>query len=270
MTTLALGATSFSGEKRWGSQCLTRWIWLLLLFCGAVCSQLEGRQVLWQNIQEAEVGDYVVALQGKNYTLLFIQERKGNLLAVEEVHLPDHRRPRHACSWQQWLNEGAPGNVCWVRYRIDLETGRLIDYYSFTKGGWLVPEQSDCLVTTLLTLQFMPVPLEERRRVGLAPMDLPAHRDKRPFWQPPLIVEGETVAGVVFEAWRSRWPLDGSPLAGRVVEIYLPQEKSARYPSYFPYWLQLRGRVGKAQAHLVNSGKKMSSPRPSLMARVAF
>lgn len=235
------------------------------LFLAMFSVQLHSKQVLQEKFLEAERGDYVVALLNKTFTLLFIYEKQGGLITIEEASLPQNKKALVGSSWQDWLTRGAPGNICWVRYRIDANNGRLVDYYSFTKGGWLLLNQADCFITTLLTLDFTPVPLNERKRVGIAPPDLPAHLDKRPFWQPPLVVESKRLSEVAFDAWKTRWPADDTFLSGKWLEVYLPSQKSPLYPSYFPYWMQIKGKVGKAQVYIINSGKALASPRPALL-----
>jgi hypothetical protein len=76
-------------------------------------------------------------------------------------------------------------------------------------------------------------------------------------------VDGNNIPAVPFEAWQTHWPKDGTDLSGKSIEVYVPQEND-KYPSYFPYWLQISGMVGNAKVRIVDSGSYMNSPMPPL------
>ena len=81
-----------------------------------------------------------------------------------------------------------------------------------------------------------------------------------------MIVEGQVVPGVEFNAWRTRWIKDDSELSGKVIDIYLPKDAD-KHLSYFPYWLQISGVVGKAKVRIIDSGLGLRSPKPKLTPR---
>ena len=215
--------------------------------------------ILKNNMERAQPGDYIVVSVNKTETLFLIYAKKFPLLTIEEIAFPESKKPLNL-SWQEWINQGAPGNTSWIRYEIDLQTGKMIRYYSFTKKNWFEIPERDFFLSKLLNLKLTQIPENARKRVGPAPRSGP---EIRPFWQPRMIVEGRAIDGVLFDAWRTRWPTDGTDLSGKMIEIYLPKD-SQRYPAYFPYWLQINGVVGKAKIRIVDSGKQLRSSKESL------
>ena len=115
-------------------------------------------------------------------------------------------------------------------------------------------------MSKLLNLKFTLIPENARKRVGPRAS---SGRESRPLWQPRMIVDGQPINGVLFDAWRTRWPADGSELSGKMIEVYLPKD-TERYPAYFPYWLQINGAIGKAKVRIINSGNKLQSSKPML------
>jgi hypothetical protein len=83
------------------------------------------------------------------------------------------------------------------------------------------------------------------------------------IWQPPLCFDGQKVEGATFDVWRSYWPHDSSELAGRLIEIYLPQAGSS-YIAHFPYWLEVQGWTGRAKVRVFDTGRGLKSPYPAL------
>lgn len=225
-----------------------------LLFAVAFLLPLFGSEselLLKENLSRAHPGDYLVTVQNKNYTLLAIRNKDEQFLNIEEITMPASRVPSGSFSWKNWVEKGAPGNTCWIMYTIHLPSGSVQQTFSFTKNEWMTVPQSQHFLSTLLNLPLRRIPDRERKKIGPPPAT--DHPDRRAHWQPRLIVEGQNIQGVAFEAWRARWPKDGSELANKVIEIYIPQE-SEKYPSYFPYWLQVYGAVGNAKIRIVDSG----------------
>lgn len=204
---------------------------------------------LKNNLRMTRPGDYIVAIQGKSVTLLHIFERQGNLITIEEVAIPSARAKQYVSSWREWLEQGACGNTSWVIYQIDLNSGNMLRYFSFTKNGWFHIPQAENFLGTLLNLNLTQIPYEKRRKLG--------HRGG--LWQPQMVVESEVIPGVFFEAYNTVWPKDGTPLSGKAVEVYIPRDE--RFPSYFPYWLQISGGIGKANFRIIDSGSNLHSPR---------
>lgn len=236
-------------------KCLAIW---MIGFFGS--SFLEAQQLLLkENLQYAQPGDYLISSARRTLTLLHIYGKQDNLLTLEEISVPERRRPIKM-GWKQWVANHAPGHTNWVMYEVDLRTGQILRYYSFTKNNWFEIPEADNFLSKLLNLNFRKIPDEARKKIGCRPRSGP---DLRQNWQPHLLIEGQMVQGVAFDAWRTQWPRDGGDLSGKVIEVYLPQDNQ-RYPSYFPYWLEIHGMVGKAKVRIVDSGTHLHSPKPSL------
>lgn len=211
--------------------------------------------LLRDNLKRAVSGDYMVISVNKTETLLFMKQKQGDILTIEEVAVPEGKRPG-GMPWKEWIANKAPGNTSWVMYDIDLRNGQMLHYYSYTKRNWFEIPDQDNFLSKLLNLKLTKMPDSARKRVGPKSASGP---DVRPLWQPRMIVDGQVLTGVLFDAWRTKWPRDGSDLSGKSVEVYLPKD-SLRYPSYFPYWLQVNGAVGKAKIRIIDSGSAMKSP----------
>lgn len=212
--------------------------------------------MLKDNLQKASPGDYIVTAQGKNYTVLHILDKQSNTLSIEEISIHAANIPKSSLSWRNWVETGAPGNSSWVFYTIDLNSGHIREYRylsDMNEGEFL---QRECFLTTLLNLRLTKVAVSDRKRYGV---HLFANRDDlSKVWQPKMVVEGKKIDGVLFDAWRTIWPQDSSELAGKTIEIFTPQESSL-YPSYFPYWMEVIGLVGKAKVRIVDSGSNLKT-----------
>jgi hypothetical protein len=239
---------------------MVRYYFLILSFVCCFFFGLQADQLsLKDNLQRAIPGDFLVIAANKTITFLHIYEKHNGILIVEEIAVPDGRKPSKM-SWREWMQQEAPGNTSWVMYEIDLATGKMLRYYSFTKKGWFEIAEADNFLSKMLNLRLSPLPDKDRKKVGTR---IFASDDSR-FWQPTLVMEGNIVRGVKFDAWRTRWPKDNSELSGKVIELYLPQDNQM-YPSYFPYWLQINGVVGKARVRIIDSGANLNSPKPNVM-----
>lgn len=243
-----------------------RFLFFLCLICFASC--LNAASIyLRDNIKLAKTGDYIVTAQSKSYTLLHIVEKKNNLLSVEEITVPSETIKRDHFSWRGWILQGAPGHTSWILYTISLDNHEIKGCYSLSKNGWYAISCKEIFLPTLLNLRLIDIPKNERKRVGIPPDE--GSPDFRPYWQPSVVVEGNQVKSVKFSAWRTLWPKDEGPLSGKTVELYLPEEFSNSYPSYFPYWIQVKGSIGKAQLRIVDSGTNLVSPIPPIPGHIA-
>jgi len=236
---------------------------LFLLFSTAQAAQIS----LKEQLRKAEPNSWLVSEQNKNYTFFYIRENNGEHVIIEEVTMSASKRPpKSGFNWRDWFESGAKGHTLWTMSQINLNTGQFENSFSFTHCGWLDLSKSSTFFTTLLNLNFQTVPLEQRRRVGLAP----SHRkqDKRPLWQPRLVVNGCRVANPTFYAYKTRWPADRSELSRKWIEVYIPEQKEgAHYPTYFPYWLEVEGKIGSAKVRVVDSGMQATSPKSDLPQR---
>ncbi len=233
---------------------------LALFAIGFFASPLNAQSLLLKdNLQYAQPGDYLISSARKTLTLLHIYAKQGPLLTIEEISVPERRRPMKR-GWKPWVENNAPGHTNWVMYEIDLRSGKVLRYYSFTKRNWFEIPEGDLFLSKLLNLTFTKIPEETRKKIGGRSRGRP---DLRPNWQPHMVVEGQVVQGVPFEAWWTQWPRDGSDLSGKRIEVYLPRDNQ-RYPSYFPYWLEIQGMIGKAKIRIIDSGTHLHSPKPNL------
>jgi hypothetical protein len=237
-------------------------ITILCLFHGHLAS--EESSYLRDNLKRAQPGDYIVTAQNKTYTILHIVDKNNQQLTIEEISVPLGKVCPDGFSWKNWMQQQAPGHTAWVMYNLNLESAQIHDYYSFTKNSWYEMAPAENFLSTLLNLRLSKIPRRELKKIGPAPMgNFP---DLRKPWQPKMIVGGREIQGVPFAAWKTQWPKDNSELGGKDIEVYVPEEND-RYPSYFPYWLQISGMVGKAKVRIIDSGTGMpaTKSRPSIL-----
>lgn len=221
-------------------------IFLMILFL--LCTHaLEGS--LLENLQRGKTGDYIVTAQGKNFTLLHLYNKQGQILTIEEVTAPLASLKQGPGVWKTWISQKAPGHTAWVLYSIDLNTGKLVSSYSVMRQARQEVSGANSFLTTLLNLKLEPIPPRKRKKIGTS----------FKLWQPKMVVDGKTIPGVEFDAWRTQWPKDQTDLANKTIDVYVPHE-SDRYPSYFPYWLEISGLVGSAKVRIIDSGSGMVSP----------
>lgn len=210
-----------------------------------VVLSLFGDLNLKENFKISKPGDYVIAQFGKTNTLLRVVNNNQETLRLEEVTAPSSV---HFDNWEDWLKTGAEGHTSWVTFEINLKTGELRDFYSFTRSCYLQIPASENFLSTLLSLNFEKIPKDKMKMAGT-----------RKIWQPQLYFNGNPISGVFFEAWKTKWPQDDSDLSGKNILVYLPEEGSS-YPSYFPYWLEISGALTKAKVRIIDTGHNLKSP----------
>ena len=237
-------------------------IGIFFLFAILTASSATAKELLLRdNLKQAQPGDFIVTAQNKTYTLLLVREKAEDTLSFEEITIPTKKVPQNSFSWRYWVENGAPGHTCWVRYAVNLSTGAMDRAFSFTKNEWYAIPQNHNFLSTMLNLHLKFIPEKERKKVGPRPNS--GTPDWRPLWQPHLVVDGQTIPGINFTAWKTRWPKDGSELSNKAIEVYVPSENK-HYPSYFPYWLQISGLIGKAKIRIVDSGSHLISPQQQI------
>lgn len=232
--------------------------WILYSFV-FIAASLSGQDSIFlkDNLRNARPGDFIVAVQNKSYTLLHIYNRNSNNLVIEEITIPVTRINLKSTNWRSWVGSGAIGSTAWILYSINLNHARPQKYFSVTKNGWFELPERENFMSTLLNLRMDRLSFKERKKMGIP---IVPNASDRQLWQPKLFIDGHVVADAEFDAWRAKWPLDGSELGGKVIEIYTP--KDPRYPAYFPYWLQISGVVGNAKIRIIDSGSDLISPAP--------
>lgn len=227
-------------------------ILVLFIFMGFSSPAKSEELYLIENLRKAQKGDYIVTYSNKNYTLLNIHHKTPEHAFIEEITIPSSKmeNTHYQNNWKEWVYNGAPKHTAWVMYQIDLNSGRMLNMFSFTKNGWLTGAEEDNFLSSLLSIKFEKIPTSRRKKVG----------NSNALWQPQMIFEGQIIEGVHFDAWHAKWPKDRTELSGKAIDIYIPQEGSWGLP-YFPYWLQITGLLGKAQLRIVDSGKNLVSPK---------
>ncbi len=215
---------------------------------------------LKDTLNKASKGDYLITTQNKTYTLFHIYDKSENKLTIEEITLSKKEYEAQNTHWNEWLIKGGKGHTAWVMYEIDLDSGNILDFYSFTHQNWQNSFKEEHFFPTLIQLKFALSSENSRRKAGPPPP--PGLIDERPYWQPPLIFNGQTIKDVPCYSWTTFWPNDNTELAGKKIEIYMPQE-NRKIPSYFPYWLQISHSFGVIKIRVVDSGINMLSPKTS-------
>lgn len=237
---------------------------LIIFLCLIVSSDGFSDLYLKDNLQRAQPGDYIVTAQNKTYTVLHIFAKENQNLIIEEITVPVTQIQSDPFSWKNWVENNAPGHTSWVIYKLDLNNAEMDQYFSFTKNSWFEMHRADNFLSTLLNLKLAKIPKGELKKIGPSPMS--GFPDMRKPWQPKMVLDGRVVDGVKFAAYRTQWPEDGTELSNKTIEVYVPEENE-RYPSYFPYWLQISGMVGKAKVRIIDSGTGMISPKPGFPLR---
>ena len=213
-----------------------------------------GAETLYliNNLKQAQTGDWIVINSFNSNTLMCITAKLDNYLLVEEISIPSNLTPPNI-NWQNWAQNQAPGNNSWLRYEIDLQTGRIGNLYSVSKGCNCSLSEVNSFLSTMLSLPLSKIADSDRKRVGRKVF---SSRDGN-TWQPKLKVNGCLIKGAKFDAFKGTWPADGSELAHKTIEIYLPAFQY-ECPNYFPYWIQVQAIIGKGYARIIDSGKQMN------------
>lgn len=211
--------------------------------------------ILKDRFAHATSGDYIVTAQEKNYSLLFIRDLDKKTLILEEITVPEEQINLSTQNWQQWLSDKAPGHTAWTLYEIDLNTGTLIESFSFSQNGWLFLDETQLLITRLLTLPLTHVKSEERRKIGPPPQS--GEVDQRALWNPPLILGGKKIPKPQFDVWKTKWPEEQSPLSGCRLELYFAKSDAL---FAFPRWIDIQSPHYSFKLRTIDSGKDLHSP----------
>lgn len=222
-----------------------RWVFLPLFFL--LCS---FTTTLRDKFKQAEVGDYVVTEQGKNYSLLCVHALSETTLVLEEITAPASLLDPSKISWQEWIDAKAPGHTAWNLYEIDLEKGALIGCYSVARQGWLRLDDSELFLPKLLALPLEPTPVAERKKIGPPPQG--GEEDRRALWLPPVVIEGKKKNKPPVEVLHSRWPKDNTLMSECAVEFYF-SPLLAHFP--FPHWIEISSPHYTLKVRTLDSGK---------------
>lgn len=228
--------------------------YLLLLFC--LCSfQMKER------IESAKSGDFAVIEANKMVTLLAIRSATPQTVVLEEISLPSQTAKKIG-SWPEWVKAKAPGHTSWSMIEIDLETGAVLECYSFSRSTWVQLTQKENLFATLIHLSLKTVEGDKVKRIG--PPPLHGELDVRKIWSPPLIFEGKMIENARFEPFAATWPEDGSELSKREVTLYFDREN--RFP--LPFWIQIETSHLTAAFRTIDSGRNLPVVYRNLPRRI--
>lgn len=226
-----------------------------LVFSALLCLQSLNAFSFKDQLLKGEIGDYIISAQGKSFTLLRLHAMDGSILTLEEIAIPSKVKNYSKEKLENWMKEGAPGNTSWHLIETDLEKNQVLECYSFTKKAWLVLDSNDSLITKIAASPLTPLPKEERRKIGPAPLD---GFDTRKVWNPPLVFEGKTQKKTTFDTYTHTFEKDGSMLSNKRLEVYF-DAKNATFP--FPYWARITDDSNASfKMRVINSGKGLISP----------
>ena len=86
--------------------------------------------------------------------------------------------------------------------------------------------------------------------------------DLRKLWTPKVIFNGKTYTPP-FQVFRARWPKDTTELSDKIIELYIPKPEKQEPPEcldYFPYWVEIVGKISKVKLRVIDSGQGLPSP----------
>lgn len=232
---------------------------ILYFFCCA--SAIFGAHMK-ERLEKAKSGDYIVTEANKMITLLAIRSHTSDALILEEISAPVSNLKQMPASWAEWVKAKAPGHTSWSMIEIDLQSGQVLECYSFSRSAWVQVSQNESIMATLLDLPLKPVASDERKRIGPPPLN--GEPDFRKIWNPPLIFERKKVENAHFDVFQTTWPKDGSELSNQQVILYFDQEK--RIP--LPFWIQVDTAHATAALRTIDSGKNLPAPHRTLPRRV--
>lgn len=218
--------------------------WALILLTPLLCFALTVKE----QFLRGEAGDYIVFEKDKMCTIFHLHSKDEHTLTIEEISLPSYKKPQ---DFKAWVSSKGPGNSSWNMYEIDLDAGRILEGYSFSKKAFFIP-------TSFLT-NLMGLDLETwkgRQRIG--PPPTLGDFDGRKFWNPPYVFEGKKEKRQHLDAYITTWPEDESPLSHQNLTLYFKEN----FP--FPYWLEINDPDYTYKLRAVDSGKGMRSPYETL------
>ncbi len=232
-----------------------------LLFSFGTLAAAAPASYFSSQLSKAKAGDYIVASQPGNYSILIVQARDKDKIVLEEIDVPDYAVDGKKIDWKTWVLSKAPGHSSWVMLEIDLTEAKLSRAYSWTKRSFLHISPDEQLLLQLLSLPTQRLSVEDRRKIG--PPPLAGEVDRRPIWQPPVSLEGSSRKDPT-SVYRAEWPHDKSLLAGSKIDLFFTDTLSD-FP--FPIWIEIYGGHFKTRLAVVDAGRNLFSPAPKLPHR---
>ena len=238
---------------------MTRFVLLLLSFAFLLSA---SEAPLKHRLLQAKNGDYVVAESNQLVTVLAVRSLTPQSLILEEITIPAKQLKERPPSWTEWIKARAPGHSSWSMTEIDLQSGEIIECYSFSRSSWIQLGPNQNLFATLIRLPLKEINEQKRRRIGPPPAE--GESDFRQIWEPPLVFQGKAVPKAPFDAFETNWPQDGSPLANQKVTLYF----SRKLPFPLPYWVQIDTSHATAHFRVIDSGHNLPSPHRAMPRKV--
>jgi hypothetical protein len=223
-------------------------IWLFLfIFFFQVANTFLGAFELKTRLTTAAPGDFIVYQYKSHITLVRIAKHSPNELVIEEI-----TAPKGDYNWQEWLNKNAPEHTSWTITTLEPTTLKTLSSYSLDEPSAVATTDLQFL-PTLLKLQLQSIPTDEQKKIGAEPMA--GEVDMRKIWHPKIMWKGKSI-DIPIDAFKAMWPKDESELAGKIIEVYIPQKEAL---SYFPYWIEIGSGPLKAKVQAIDSGSGLSS-----------
>ncbi len=237
--------------------------WLFCFLCSfTLLSGVENR--FKDRLEKGQCGDFFVTQANKMITVAAVRSISSSTLLLEEISVPEQNLkplPDSSSAWAGWIKAKAPGHTSWSMIEVDLQTGQILECYSFSRSAWVQISPKESLLSTLMQLPLKPIDMDKRRRIGPPPLD--GEADRRKLWNPPLIAGGKKIENAEFEVFEAEWPKDGSDLSGKTITLYFDKEK--KYP--LPFWIQVDTEHATAALRTIDSGKNLPSPFRTLPRR---
>ena len=186
---------------------------------------------LKERFDHAQVGDYVVTEQDKNYCLLFVRQLDSDVLIIDEMTFHEHDLEKNFKNWQK-ASFGKAYPISWISFQFDKKTGFLEEAYNFNEKTFLEFQEQDVFLKGLLNLKLSLVKESDRKKIGPTPID----QDFRKCWCPPLTIQGVKYDKPSYDVFEGRWDEDGSLLSKCRIEMYFSQIDSS-LP--FPTWIEI-------------------------------
>lgn len=233
----------------------------VILFLIAAYISLHGLS-LKDKLKEAEEGDFIVSSQNSTINVLIISKVDLPYLVFEEISYPLSFTLQKGETWASWIEKGAKGHNSWTVFEIDLNDSQITECFSYTRNAWLLLSQEDSFLLKLLDLPLEFIRENDRKKIGPTPFEGP---DLRKVWNPPLVINGEKKVSPRFDAYRTTWPKDKTPLSNKRIELYFNKQEK-RFP--FPYWAQITDDSEAAfKMRVIDSGAKLAKTGKQLLRR---
>jgi hypothetical protein len=188
---------------------------------------------LKDRFDHAQIGDFVVTEQDKNYCLLFIRHLDADILVIDEMTFHEQNLPKNFKGWQK-AEFGNAYPLSWISFQFDRKTGILEEAYNFNEKSWLEFQEQEVFLKGLLNLDLSYVKDSDRKKIGATPRD--QEPDLRKCWCPPLIIQGIRYHKPLYEVYKGRWAEDMSLLSRCHIEMYFSKHDSS-LP--FPTWIEI-------------------------------